>query len=820
MLRYYFVLFFRNFQRQKLFSLINILGLSAGVCSTILIYLYVSHELSYDKFHTDVERIYRVNQTFIWGEDNDNLFSSVGPGVAFALKAELPEVEEITRIHTPGEHLVTYEENGQLTSFYERNILAADSNMLDVFTFKLLEGDKESALQNPNSLIITKTTAKKYFKNQNALGRQLQLESGGNKRTFQITGVTEDVPANSHIQFDMVMSMNSIPRVKTSNWSWIWTMFVTFVKVNDHVNIEHLRAKLDLIPPKYTKTTLEQIMGTTFEEYTKGGKEWKLYLQPMSDVHLGSENVYSRLNTPGSLTTVYALGGAGLFIMLLSCINFMNLSTSQYMKRAKNTGIRKILGSSRLQLSLNYISEAFIYCFISLTIGLLVAYYLLPDFNDLTAKPLEFDLFGDGNVFLFSIGLLMVISLLSGSYPAVFLSAFSPIDTMKGKIKTGNDSKIMRHGLVVFQFVCSLILIASTFIVFNQLKFTNQMDLGFDKENLLSIERLESIESSESILNQIQKLSGVTSASLCTSIPPNIWGGDQFKPNNPANESKPLNFARVDENYIETLDLKLREGRSFSKEFPNDVNGIILNEMAVKSFGWDITEGVIGKNVYYEDRKYEVLGVLKDFNYWSLQTPIEPFALIHINANFSYAAPKKFIAVKINSGNGQELKNSLAAIEGVWNDFNPNTAIQHGFVDDAFAAAFQDEDRFGQVLSVLAGLAIFIAGLGLLGMIIYTVEQRTKEIGIRKIVGASAANIVQLISIQHIKLILIAIFVSTPITVLLMQNWLNDFMYRVSISPWVFVGTGSMIVILALSISGYHSFRASLTNPVDVLKDE
>ena len=820
MLKYYFILFFRNLRRQKLFSIINILGLSAGVCSTVLIYLFVAHELSYDKFHTDVDQIYRVNQTFIWGEDNNNLFSSVGPGVAFALKAELPEVEGITRIHTPGEHKVTYEEsNGKFISFFEQNILAADSNMLDVFTFKLLEGNKKSALQNPNSLIITKTTSEKYFKNESAIGKQLFLESNGNKRSFQVTGVTEDVPANSHIQFDMVMSMNSIDRVKKSNWSWIWTMFVTFVKVNDQTDIDQLRAKLDLIPPKYTEKTLSNIMGTTYEEYTAGGKEWKLYLQPMSDVHLGSENIYSRLNSPGSLTTIYALSGAGIFIILLSCINFMNLSTSQYMKRAKNTGIRKILGSTRKQLSLNYISEAFIYCLISLTIGLIGVYYLLPEFSSITNKPLEFNLFGDLNVLLFSLGLLIVISLLSGSYPAIFLSAFSPIDTMKGKIKTGNDSKFMRHGLVVFQFACSLILIASTLIVFDQLKYTNQMDLGFEKENLLSINRLESIEASEALANQIGQLTGVESASLCSSLPPNIWGGDQFKPDSPANESKPLNYSRVDENYINVLDLDLKEGRSFSKDFPNDVYSVVLNEIAIKSFGWDINESSIGKDIYYEGKQYKVIGVVGDFNYWSLDAPIEPYALFHIDMEI-YQAPRKYLAVKLAAQNPQSLKKTIASMEDVWSEFNISSDMEYQFVDEAFEATFQDEQRFGKVLSILAGLAIFIAGLGLLGMIIFTVEQRTKEIGIRKVVGASASNIVYLISKQHVKLILVAILISTPLTVFTMQSWLEDFMYRVAISPWVFVGTGSAILLMALLISGYHSFKASLMNPVEVLQDE
>ena len=532
MLAQYIKLFARQFARQKLFSSINILGLSSGICTALLIYLYVDHELSYDQFHEDSSNIYRVNQTYIWGDQTEEQFGSTGPRVSHALAAELPEVKRITRLHPHGEYLVSYtSQDGQLNSFNEKNILAADSNFLEVFSFPLLHGDLKSSLKEPHSLILTKSTSKKYFQSETAMGRLLTLELNNESQPYQVTGVVEDPPSNSHIQFDMLMSMSSIPRVKKQNWTWVWTTFVTFVQFDEQADIESVKEKLIDIPPKYAGVSLERIMNTTFEEYTKDGKKWELFLQPLTDIHL-SPNSINRISPAGNLKIVIALGGAAIFVIFLSCINFMNLSTSQYMSRAKFTGIRKILGSSRADLSKRYIAEAFIYCLISFVVGVIGVYLLLPYFNNIMGQQLSFDLFGNVQLGMAAIGLLLFMSLLAGSYPAIFLSAFSAMDAVKGKLKSGSESKPVRNSMVVVQFASSIILIACTLVVFQQLRFTQQKDVGFVKNNLISLNNVEWVENPEIFVKELNKLLGIKKASLCNSLPPSLWGGEMFQPVN------------------------------------------------------------------------------------------------------------------------------------------------------------------------------------------------------------------------------------------------------------------------------------------------
>lgn len=824
MMQHYIKLFVRRFQRQKLFSSINILGLSSGICTALLIYLYVNHELSYDKFHANADNIYRVNQTFIWGDRNNMQFGSTGPGVSHALAAELPEVEHITRLHPHGEYLVSHvSENNQLISFNEKNILAADSNFFEVFSFPLEQGHSKTALKDPRSLVLTKSTYKKYFQSTEPIGQLLTLEMNGKSESYHVTGIVEDPPSNSHIQFDMLMSMSSIPRVKKQNWTWVWTTFVTFVQFDEQADMQAVNKKLDHIPSKYAGVSLERTMNTTFEEYTKDGKKWELFLQPLTDIHL-SANSLNRISPAGNLKIVIALGATAIFVILLSCINFMNLSASQCITRAKFTGIKKILGSTRSELSKGYIIEAFIFCLISFIVGTIAVYFLLPYFNNMIGQKLAFDLFTNVQLAIVAIGLLLFMSLLAGSYPAIFLSAFSAIDVVKGKLKSGNESKPIRSSLVVVQFTSSIILTICTLIVFQQLKFTHEKDLGFTRENLVSINNVEWLENAESFVNELRGEPGISKASLCTSLPPTLWGGDQFKPVNAGTGTVGLNYTTGDEMFVTTLDLRLLDGRNFSKKI-NEAHNIILNQAAIESIGWNPNEPVIGKNIKYpgHEQPFVVIGVVSDFNYWSIGAPIEPFALFH-NDSPIYAGDKKFVAIAFAPNDGMS---KIALVQGVldrvekrWSGFAASRPFEYHFVDDAFVANFENQSQFAQVLSVFAGLAIMIAFLGLFGIIIHTVEQRTKEIGVRKVVGASIWHILILLSKGHIKLILISILVGVPISFLLMENWLGDFTYRITMSPPVFILTGLCVILLALAISIYHGIRAAQANPVDTLRDQ
>lgn len=822
MLRYYFILFLRSLQRQRLFSFINILGLSVGMTSAILMYLYVSSELSHDRFHVNADQIYRINQTFIWGEENDHQFASTGPGVSYAIAQEIPEVEQVVRIHTPGDFLISYTDTkGQVTSIDQEKVLAADSNFFQAFTFPLVKGNPKTALQNPQTLVMTEAVAKKYFGSEEPLGKMVRLGEGDAQQTYEVTGVAKDIPTNSYIQFDVMLSMNSFPKVRKLYWSWIWTQLEAFVVLKPGSSIETARARLKEIPRKYAGTTLERAMNMSFDDYIKSGKKWELFLQPLTSIHLPSEVVYNRINDAGNIKVIYALIGAGIVMVLLSCINFMNLSTAQYARRAKDTSLRKILGSARRQLSATFFIEAFLFCAISLLIGICITQAMLPLFNVAVGKQLEMNFFTDLKVWG-GIGLLLLLmSALCGSYPAVFLSAFNPVDAMKGKFHKGKEGRFFRNGMVVFQFVISISLIIFTGVVSQQLKFSAEKDLGFDKENLLVIERAEWTKGREAFANTVSQVAGVADVSWCTSVPPNVLGGDKFKAEG-SEKSVGLNFAKGDENYIPTLGVKLKYGRKFSKDMPGDSSRVILNQKAVEALGWKLDESVIGKRVYmpgWDEAKFEVIGVTDDYHFWSLLTPIEPMAIFHIKHPIK-GDNTEFMLVRLTKQNSESLQATIENINIKWKVFAGDNPFQYSFVDQDFAKAFKSTQQFGKSLSVISSLAILIASLGLLGMIIYTLEQRTKEIGIRKVSGASVFNIVTLISKDYAKLIALAFVISTPFAYWLIQQWLADYEYRIKPSPVIFILAGLGTFVMAFVITSYHSIKAATRNPVEVLRDE
>jgi len=822
MIKNYFLLFFRNLKRQKLFTFINILGLTISMASTLLIFLYVQNELSYDRFHKNAGRIYRVNQTFIWGEGNDNQFASTGPGVAYAVREELPEVEVVTSIHTPGNFLISYtNEAKELISFDQENILAVDSNFFKMFNFPMVKGNPETALIQAQTMVMTESTAKKYFGSVNPVGKLVRVGEGDKQQSYEITGVVKDAPTNSYIQFDVLMSMNSFPIIKKMNWSWVWTQLETFILLDNRANIEDTRAKLALIPRKHAEFTLRRVMNMSYDEYVKSGKKWELFLQPLTSIHLPSGTVYNRLNDVGNIKIVYSLAGAGLFIILLSCVNFMNLSTAQFTRRVKEASIRKIMGLGRRELSLGYFVEALIFCFIALLLGLALTELLLPGFNLITGKSLGIHLFNNPSLSIALVCLVAAMSLLSGSYPAIFLSAFNPAEAVKGKIKIGSQGKSFRNALVVFQFGVSIVLLICTAVVFQQLNYFSEKNLGFDKENLLVLNHVERVNDRESLANSAKNLPGVLNVSWCSSVPPRLWGGDKFTAEDMPDKPFPLNFTTADENYISTLGIKMRFGRNFQANTPADQDRVILNETAVKRIGWDLNESVIGKKLEYQGAKFEVIGVVQDFNFWSLQAPIESMGIFNVKTmNLSGIGNKEFLVLKVAGQRSEAWAATLSQLHKLWKEKAGDSPYGYEFVDQTFAETFKSQQQFGNMLTVTAVLAIIIAGLGLLGMIIYTLEQRTKEIGIRKVSGASTWNILVLISQGYTRLILIAFIVAAPLSYWIMLQWLQDFPFRITPSPFIYVGVGMGTLLTAIIITSYHSVKAALTNPVEVLRDE
>jgi putative ABC transport system permease protein len=819
MFRYFAVLFFRNLKRQKLFSIINILGLTAGIVSTIMIYLYVKNERSYDRFHANAENIYRINQTFIWGENDDNQFASLGPGAATALKAELGEAKEVTRLHPPGNFLITYQDKNDIRAFDEDRILAADSNFFSVFTFPLLKGNPSTALTHPNTVVLTASTAKKYFGDTDPMGKLMSFEEKGQKNTFEVTGIVQDTPENSYIEFDFLISMMSIPRIQYSNDLWLWTTFETFVLMDEKASITDMEKRVLNMPRQYAAETLKQGMNQTFEEYEASGKKWELFVQPLTAIRLHSSNIYNRLNEVGNIMTVNVLIGVEIFIILLSCINFMNLSTAQYTRRVKESSIRKVLGSNKLQLSLHFFAEAFMYCLISAAFAVGIVQLLLPVFNFMSGVQLSFDVFQNPQLLGLLLALVFVMSIVSGSYPALFLSRFSAVETMKGKLKTGKSGQAIRNSLVIFQFVISTVIIVFTIVVFDQIRFLGNKNIGFSRENLLVISNAEWAANGESFTNQVANIPGVLQVSYSTSVPPNLYDGDQFGVVG-SEKYIPLNYTKADENYIPTLELKILFGRNFSKETLADSGRVILNETAVASFGWTLDENVLGKKLSHHSQQYEVIGVIKDFNYWALEAPIQPMGIFHTNATRLFSIDKRFVAIRTASKENADLPGLVKATQKQWEKFAGTYPFRYSFVDDDFAATYLSEERFGNVLSVFAGLAILIASLGLLGMIIYNLEQRTKEIGIRKVVGASSMNIWSLIVKNYLYLMGAAFVLSIPCCWMLLNSWLENFNHRIEITIWPFLIAMGCILITAIAITAYHVGRAAQMNPVNVLKDE
>ena len=826
MIRNYVLLFVRNLQRQKMFSIINLLGLTVSIASTLIIYLYVVHEFSYDQFHLHTERLYRVNQTFIWSEDRTSQFSRTGPGVAHAMKEELPEVELVSSFHTPGDFIISYvKPSNEVVAFEENKVLAADSNFFKVFNFPLIMGDEGSAFRQANALVMTRSTAEKYFGAENPIGKMVRLGglNGGEGATYEVTGVVEDVPGNSTMNFDVLLSMKSFPAVEQKHWSWVWTQLETFVLLTPDANISHVREKLKTIPRKRAEESIKAAMGLTYDEYIKSGKTWELFLQPITTLHLPEEPVAGSFPDIGNRKVIYSFIGAAVFIVLLSCINFMNLSTAQFTRRIKEASIRKILGLGKKELGLSYFFEALAFCFIAMVSALALSQLLLPGFNLITGKDLTLSLFSDPMLIAGLILLAVLMALLSSSYPATFLTTFNPVNALKGKSKAGREGKTFRDGLVIFQFSVSIILMICTAIVFQQLKYVSEKDLGFDKDNLVVLHHAEAVKNGESLVSAMENVPGAVSASWCSSAPPSVFGGDTFSVEGADDRKLPLNYTMADENYIPTLGIKLKYGRNFQAGNPGDSMRVILNESAVLRIGWTLDESVIGKKITYPNNdltSFEVIGIISDFNYWSISTPIEAMAIFNTRNKYIGDGDKNYLIIKIKPQNGEAWKATFAGLKNQWKQYAGDTPFEYSFIDENFAETFSTQQQFGKVLTVMASLAILIASLGLLGMIIYSLEQRTKEIGIRKVSGASVYNILVLISKGYTRLILISFFIGAPVAYYMMHFWLMDFAYAIKPSIWIFIFAGACTLLLSFIITSYHSVKAALTNPVDVLKDE
>jgi len=823
MIKNYFLVAWRNMLRNKTSSFINVGGLSVGIAAALLILIFIQKELSYDRFHKDAGRIYQVvlngnmNGQEFWG-------GNTPPPVGAALTNNIPEIESYTRFYKANDIVVRYEEAGRSTFFTEKNILAVDSNFLQLFGFKILEGDPATALMKPGSVVITEDVAKKYFGDEKAIGKILSMRE--DKQPFTVTAVLENIPSSSSIQFDFLTPVADFPAVKRFSWSWVWRLMVCYVKLKPNVPtdkeaIQKLEAKFPAVIRVQAANGFRRI-GKPFDEFVKSGGKWDFHLMPLTDVHLRSSTVNMPwLNHISNIKYIYIFGSVALFIVLLACVNFMNLSTARAANRLKEVGIRKVSGSTKAQLIKQFLSEAFLYSLISSVIAVILVLLSLKGFSSIIEEPVDFQTAFTPVVWISLIGLTVLIGLLAGSYPAFYLSSFKPVLVLKGRnlFSSGNKTLLLRNGLVVFQFFISTVIMIGTIVVLKQLNFFRSTDLGFNKENVVVISGSNRLGPAEETFRQTLKaMPGVLNAAVTTSIPSGAAFGDSYQPEDEGNKKSAelgLNSFMVDEAFIPTLNIKLVKGRNFSKEF-NDSASVILNEEAVQQIGW---KDPIGKWLEYpggNNVRFVVIGVVKNFNVQSLQNPITPFALFHPTSK-TYGWGTSNVVARIKGGN---ISNTINQFEEKWKSFATTEPFDYSFLDEAFDAQYRSEQRLGSIFSIFAVLSVFIACLGLFGLSAFMAEKRTKEIGVRKVLGASVPNVIALLSKDFLKLTFIASVLAFPVAWYFMNKWLQDFAYRIHISWWIFIAAGVFALIIAMLTVSFQAIKAAIANPVKSLRTE
>jgi putative ABC transport system permease protein len=792
MLKNYFKIAFRNLWRHRVFSFINIMGLTVGMTACLLIFLYVRFELSYDKFHSKADRIYRIVADI---KTPTETIPSSGPAWAVPghLKFDFSEIEAFTRV-MPDNLLLR---KGDI-KFNEPNSIWADSAFFQIFSFKLLKGDARTALKEPYSVVLTESTAKKYFGKADPLGQTILINSESAPAT--ITGVMQDMPENTQVKGDLLVSMSTITTKFAKGIDDQWSNYSPMAYI--------------LLKPGVSPQSIEKRFPAFLEKWS--GKEMKqlqmyvtLKLEQLKEVYLYSTRGYPL----GSIRNVYVFSIIALFILIIACINFINLTTARASERAKEVGIRKVAGAIRPQLARQFIGESIVICFIAFLLTLGLSSLLLPSFNLLAGKIISKGIFYDGGLIAMLLCAGLVIGLLAGFYPAFVLSSFKPIEVLKGRFATGNKGSFLRKGLVITQFAISTALIIGTIIVYTQMSYMRSRDLGFNKDQVLVIET-EREQKRDALLQSISRLPNVKATSLSASVPGSGHPGAYSEVENIKGDLQitNLDLYYVDFDYIPFYNFQMAAGRAFNREFKTDSNeAMIVNEATTRLLGYHSPAQAVGKRFKQWGHEGKIIGVIKDFHYKSLQTPIKPLSIRMNWTDFS------LISVKINPVN---VKNTIAAIEKEHKALIPNRPFSYYFLDEFFDRQYQNEERFGRLFLNFAVLAIFISCLGLLGLASYSTTQRTREIGIRKVMGASVSNIINLLSKDFLKLVIISFIIAAPVAWYFMHKWLADFAYRMDISWWIFAMAGLLAILIAVITISLQAYRAAVANPVKSLRSE
>ncbi|HEY3429728.1 MAG TPA: ABC transporter permease [Cyclobacteriaceae bacterium] len=811
MLRNYFTTAFRILLRQKSYSSINIFGLTLGITSTLLLILFIVDELSYDKFHPDSMRTYR--STFsgrLQGQD----FSTVQTGLpmAEALMKDVPAVESTVRIGKWNNVPVKYEDN----TFTEQHFILADSNFFNFFGgFKLLVGSPVDALLGPNKIVITERAAKKYFNYKGAgdltpIGKQLSIGSRGETKA-EVTGIVADPPHNSHIQFDFILSLVSWEQLNYA--IWLNSNVVTYFKIHPDANIESVNERYRYFIETYCAQEIQRFFNMDLEKFTTGGGNLGFQTQAFTDIHLHSQ-LSDELEPNGNVRYLYLFGLIAGFIIMLACINFMNLSTARAANRAKEVGVRKTIGALRSRLVGQFLMESYLYTVLAVIFALMMVSLSLGLFNNITSKNISFDsimspLFLSGLI-LFTI----LVGLIAGSYPAFYLTSFKPAEVLKGKVRAGMKSSGIRNGLVIFQFFISIGLIIATLMVYQQLRFVQQQNLGFDKSNILNLYHTWNLGSNaKAFKNELAQHPEIAASSFVNRMPPNLDWMSVFRAMDSGTEQL-LSVYLVDHDALKTLGLTVVNGRFFSRDFPTDSMKFIVNETAAQQLGWDTFEGkkIFSRFNTLEGKEMEAIGIIKDFNFESLKSNIRPMILI------LGSEPNSEMGIRFAGNNTLE---SVKLVESIWKKYAPDAPFEYSFVDENFNAKFNAEQRMGEVFIIFTVLAIIIASLGLFGLATFSTEQRSKEISIRKIMGANVAQLVMLLTRDFAKLVLVAFVLAIPITWYAIEKWwLQEFPYRIDFNVTIAILAGALALAVALLTISVQAFQAAFSNPVNSLRNE
>lgn len=808
MLKNYIKTAFRNLVKNKFYTSINIVGLAVGIATCLLILLYVLDELSFDRYNKNADRIYRINNEIKFG-DNQMDFAVAPAMMGTTVVKELPQVEQYTRIQWHGSLLI---KKGN-ENLREERVAYGDSTLFEMFTLPMLAGDPKTALREPHSLVITETIANKYFNNVDVVGKELIINDSLN---YKITGVIKDIPFQSHFNFDIFVATSENPFSREDNWlSENWN---TYILVKRNADLNKLNTDLNKIMDRYVGPELQGVLNMTMDQFKKNGGYARASLTPLTDIHLKS-NKTGELDGNGNIQFVFIFSVIAIFILLIACVNFMNLSTARSFNRAKEVGVRKVLGSLRKNLILQFLAESILISFIALLFSILIAWSLLPYFNQLAGKSIRINTIFQPGMLLSLFSLMLIVGLLAGSYPAFFLSSFQPITVLKGKLTSGFKNSWLRNSLVVFQFIITIILIIGTIVIFNQLNYIRAKDIGYNRNQVLVINGTYVLgEQATTFKNELLQISGIKRATLTGFLPTTDFdrNNDAFF-TSPALDPKTavsMQIWNVDEDYIPTLEIKFVQGRNFSLQYPTDSTGIIINEAAAKFLN---IKDIQNKKLYEVDdiktkklNEFHIIGVIRNFNFSSLHDMITPLAL-------RFGKNRDNIAVRVDASN---IPNIISGIKSKWKVMASAQPFDCGFMDDQFNKLYTTEQQVGRISVTFAILAIMIACLGLFGLVTYAAEQRTKEIGIRKVLGANVPIIVSMIIRDFLKLVIIASVIAFPIAWWGMNKWLQNFAYRVNIGWWIFLIAALFAIIVTLATISFQAIKAAIANPVKSLHSE